>query len=149
VPAGSGLTGLWRPIPGVGATSGALAFLVGDGTLVFSLRQDGNALKGSVEGTGSGFFGGNDAPVSITEGKVDGNNVSFKAGNNTYSGMLKEDQIELQRTVELGFRLPNISEETAGSRPAIGPPLDGSDPSIGAFRRLPSSIPVVLRRVQR
>ena len=51
-----------------------------------------------------GFFGGNDAPLPIEEGKVDGNSVSFKAGNSTFSGTLKGDQIELQRMVDFGFR---------------------------------------------
>jgi beta-galactosidase len=121
--------------------------LTGGGTTLFSLRQDGNNLTGSVEGAGGGFFGGADTPVPITEGKVDGDNVFFKAGNGTYSGTLKGDQIELQRTIDFGFRMPRVAEP-AGPRPAIGPPPDGSDPSIGGgFGR--SLIPMVLHRVDR
>jgi beta-galactosidase len=148
VPVGPGLTGLWRPIAGSGGATGLLAVFVGDGTMVFTLRQDGGGLTGAVEGAGGGFFGGSDAGVAITDGKVDGQNVSFKAGNNTYSGTVEGDQIELQRTVELGFTLvPSV--ETTGSRPAVGPPPDGSDPSRSPNMRFPSSIPLVLHRVDR
>jgi len=148
VPMGSGITGLWRPIAGSGGATGLLAFFVGNGTMVFTLRQDGNKLTGSMEGAGGGFFGGSDAGIPITDGKVDGKNVYFKAGNNTYSGTLEGDQIELQRTVELGFTLPR-AEEPTGPRPAVGPPPDGSDPSRSPNMRFPSSIPVVLHRVER
>ena len=147
VPAGQGITGLWRPIPQA-EEGGLLAMILGAGNIVFTLKQDGSQLTGSVEGTGGGFFGGNDAPTPITEGKVDGPNLSFKAGNGTYSGTLNGDQIELQRQFNFGFRIPNLPEEAAGTRPAIGPPPDGTDPSIGAFRfRTPA--PLVLHRVER
>ncbi len=146
VPAGSGLTGLWRPSPGAGAVSGLMAFLVGDGTTVYSLRQDGSNLTGSVEGIGGGFFGGSDAPIPITEGKVDGNSVSFKAANSTYTGTLKDGQLELLRKIEFGRWLPRVSEEPAGSRPAVGPPPDGSDPSFNLPAHLPPGIPIVLHR---
>ena len=148
VPVGSGLTGLWRPIAGSNGVTGLMAVFVGDGTTVFTLHQDGDKLTGSMEGAGGGFFGGSDAGVVITDGKVDGRNVFFKAGNNTYSGTLEGDQIELQRTVTLGFALPQVVEPT-GSRPAVGPPPDGSDPSRNPNSRFPSSIPVVLHRVER
>ena len=148
VPVGPGITGLWRPIPRTEEGGGLLALLLGAGNIVFTLKQDGNQLTGTVEGTGAGFFGGNDVPTPITEGKVDGPNISFKAGNATYSGTINGDQIELERRIDFGFRLPNPPAEPAGTRPAIGPPPDGSDPSIGAFRfRGPA--PLVLHRVQR
>jgi beta-galactosidase len=149
VPAGSGITGLWRPAPAAAGASGLLAMLVGDGTTVFTLEQNGSTLAGSVEGGNSGFFGGNDTPTPIVEGKVDGSSVSFKAGNSTYSGTLKGDRIELQRVTDFGFRLPSQPEAPAGSRPAIGPPPDGSDPSRSPSFRLPPSTAVVLRRVER
>jgi beta-galactosidase len=149
VPVGSGITGLWRPIPNTGAATGLLALLLGGGTTVFSLRQDGNSLTGSVEGAGGGFFGGNDAPIPIAEGKVDGNSVSFKAGNSTFSGTLKGDQIELERKIDFGFRLRAAPPAPAGPRPAIGPPPDGSDPSMGAGWGRPPVVPLVLHRVER
>jgi beta-galactosidase len=149
VPVGSGITGLWRPIPNTGGATGLMAMLLGGGTTVFSLRQDGNSLAGSVEGTGGGFFGGDDVPVPITEGKVDGDNVTFKAGRSTYAGTLKSDQIELQRTIDFGFPLPPPPEAPRGPRPAIGPPPDGSDPSIGEDWGRPPVIPIILHRVMR
>lgn len=148
VPKGSGITGLWRPIAGSGGATGLPASTVGNGTMLFTLRQAGNELAGSIEGTGGGFFGASDAGITITAGKVDGKNVYFKAGNNTYSGTLEGDQIELQRTVEPGSALPR-AEEPRGPRPAVGPPPDGSDPSRSPNMRFPSSIPVVLHRVER
>jgi beta-galactosidase len=116
--------------------------------MLFTLRQDGSKLTGSIEGVGGGFFGASDAGITIADGKVDGKNVYFRAGNNTYSGTLEGDQIELQRTAELGFASPRAPEST-GPRPAVGPPPDGSDPSRNPNLRLPSSMPVVLHRVER
>jgi beta-galactosidase len=147
VPLGSGITGLWRTIPSAAGDSGIAALLRGAGSSVFSLRQDGSSLTGTVEGTGGGFFGGADVPVPITEGKVDGDQVSFKAGNNTFAGTVKGEQIELQQTATGGFRIPTPAKEEAG-RPAVGPPPDGSDPSINASRFRPNP-PIVLRRAQR
>jgi beta-galactosidase len=147
VPAGPGITGLWRPVAGSSAATGLMALFIGDGATIFTLRQEGSTLAGSVEG-GGGFFGGGDAGIPVTDGKVEGRNVYFKAGNNTYSGTLEGDQIELERTVELGFSLSQ-PEESAGPRPAVGPPPDGSDPSRSPNMRFPTSIPVVLHRVER
>jgi beta-galactosidase len=146
-PVGPGVTGLWRPIPRE-EEGGLLALILGVGNILFTLKQDGSALAGTAEGTGGGFFGGGDVPIPIEGGKVDGPNVSFKAGNATYMGTLDGGQIELERRFNFPFRLPNPSEAPAGSRPAIGPPPDGSDPSIGNGRfRMPG--PMVLHRVQR
>jgi beta-galactosidase len=148
VPSGFGVTGLWRPTIEAPGNSGLLSMLVGGGTMVFKLQQNGNTLSGDVEGTGGGFFGGNDTPTLLEEGKVDGDHITFKAGNSTYSGRLKDDRIELQREMNLGFRQP-VSTKEAANRPAIGPPPDGTDPSFNASFRIPPSISVVLHRVQR
>jgi beta-galactosidase len=126
-----------------------MAFLVGNGATVFTLRQDGTILTGNVEGMGGGFFGGTDAPVPIQEGKVDGQNVSFKVGTSTFDGTLKGDQLELLRTMDLSRWLTRLPKEPVGPRPAVGPPPDGSDPSFNLPSRLPSGVPVVLRRAQR
>lgn len=149
VPVGSGITGLWRPIVESGSVSGLLAFLASDSNTVFSLRQDGNNLTGTVESASGRFFGGNDAPVPIAEGKVDGNNVFFKVGNNTYSGTLKGNQMDLQRAMHFDFPATPHPEESTGPRPAIGPPPDGSDPSRSPNFHIPPSIPVFLHRVER
>jgi beta-galactosidase len=148
VPVGPGLTGLWRPIAASSGVTGLMALFVGGDTTVFTLHQQGSTLTGTVEGAGGGFFGGSDAGIPITDGKVDGNDVSFKAGNNTYSGTLEGDQLELQRAVDLGFSMSQ-PEEPTGPRPAVGPPPDGSDPSRSPNMRFPTSIPVVLHRVER
>jgi beta-galactosidase len=148
LPVGAGITGLWRPVPRTAEGSNLLAMLFGGGNIVFSLKQDGDKLTGSVEGTGAGFFGGTDVPTAIEEGKVEGTNVSFKAGNTTYSGKLIGDKIELERRIDFGFRLPPAPEAPAGTRPAIGPPPDETDPSIGVGWRRPPG-PLLLHRVRR
>lgn len=116
--------------------------------MVFELHQNGNALTGTVEGGEGGFFGGSDVPTPIEDGKVNGNQVSFKAGRSTYSGTMNGGRIELDRKISIPSRY-RIPEERSGEGPAIGPPPDGSDPSRGASFRMPSAIPVILRRVER
>jgi len=152
VPAGSGITGLWRTAPGAGAAGRGF----GGASQVFTLRQNGNALTGTVEGAG-GMRGAGDAPVEIAEGKVDGANISFKAGNVTYTGTVTGDRIELERAGGFpGGRRPAPAEPT-GPRPAIGPPPDGSDPSSGFFisggrgggRGAQTPAPVVIVRAKR
>lgn len=147
-PTGSGITGIWRPVPGAAVVPGPPTPFSSNAT-VFTLRQNGNNLTGTMEGVGGGFFGGSDIPVPITEGKLDGNSVSFKAGNGNFSGKVNADQIELLRTADPGFQPPIRPSEPTGSRPAIGPPPDGSDPSRNLNMRPPASIPLVLHRVQR
>ncbi len=145
VPSGSGVTGLWRPMPQ--ETNELMSFLGAGGSMVFTLRQDGSSLSGTVEGTGRSFTGGNDVPTPITEGKVDGDRISFKAGRNDFSGTVKGDRIELERNIVFPFNRPEPAKEEA-NRPAIGPPPDGSDPSIGSWR-IPKSVSMVLQRAQR
>jgi beta-galactosidase len=147
VPSGSGVTGLWRPVlASAGPSDDFISMIVGVNT-VFTLRQDGSKLTGTVEG-GAGFFGGDDVPSPIVEGRVDGDRVAFKSGNSNFTGMLKGDRIELQRSVNLPWETPTPPKEEPG-RPAIGPAPDGSDPSIDISWQMPSSIPVVLHRVER
>jgi beta-galactosidase len=139
VPAGEGITGLWRP--------------AGGASQLFTFQQNGNALTGTVEGGGA-FGGGGDAPNAIEAGKVDGASISFSAANVTYTGTLKGDAIELQRTgggFQGGRGGRGAPAEPAGPRPAIGPPPDGTDPSrgIGGGRGPQSPAPAVLRRVKR
>jgi beta-galactosidase len=148
IPTGAGVSGLWRPEPPKEPLSGMMAFFAGDPNTVFSLEQNGSTLTGAVEGGGITFTGGSDRPAPITEGKVDGNSISFKAGNSTYKGTLTNDHIELERVIEIPFRLPKASEESA-ARPAIGPPPDGSDPSFNMPRHIPRGVPVILRRAKR
>ncbi len=147
VPAGSGLTGLWRPVSIASEANGMLAYFMGNGNSVFTLHQSGNTLTGTMEG-GGGYFG-SDQPVPIEDGQVNGANVTFKVGNSTYSGSIEGGQIELQRSFNLPARFFSHPEEPAGPHPAVGPAPDGSDPSRNPNFHMPGSIPVVLRRVQR
>ncbi len=135
-PQGMGVTGLWRP-----AQEG--------GTQIYILRQDGSNLTGTVEGIGAGWAGGYDAPIAITDGKVDGANVSFKAGSVAYTGKFTGDTIELERAMIFTPRPQRTTTPPEGPRPAIGPPPDGSDPSRSPLFRPPGPMQVVLHRVQR
>jgi beta-galactosidase len=145
VPAGEGITGLWRPAPVVAAAGPGGGFGGGAGQ-VFTFRQSGNSLAGTVEGGGS-------TPIAIENGKVDGANISFSAANVAYTGTLKGDAIELQRTggAPGGRGGRGAPAEPAGPRPAIGPPPDGSDPSrgVGGGRGPQTPAPIILQRAKR
>jgi beta-galactosidase len=146
VPTGAGVTGLWRPVPPASNDTSRLAQTMRGEAMVFTLRQEGSGLTGTVEGAGRSFSGGSDVPAPIAEGKVDGDRVSFKVGNGTYSGTVKGDQIELERSME-----PRSSNTTSEPKDglAIGPPPDGTDPSRDPTFHMPRTIAIVLRRVQR
>jgi len=161
VPTGAGITGLWRPVTAAGAeqTNNPMALAGGNADSVYTFRQNGNTLTGSVESPGGGGFGGRGAPSGgpIEDGRVDGSNISFHTGNTTYTGNINGDQIELRQTGGAAGRggrggsAPATAE--TGPRPAIGPPPDGSDPSFGAGfggrGGAPAAPPVVLRRAKR
>ena len=123
IPAGAGITGLWRPNPSAAQ--------------IFTFRQTGNQLSGTVAGAGGG---------EIQDGKIDGDNIAFRAGTMSYSGKVSGDSIELLRTAgnggRGGARNAPAAESSAG-RPAIGPPPDGSDPSNASFifGRRPAAAP--------
>ena len=146
VPTGSGITGLWRPVP---APQGNwLLNMIAGGDSVYTLHESAGSVTGSVEGTGISFIGGSDAPAPITEGKINGDQVRFMVGPSTYIGTVKGDRIELQRSFKLPWDRPAPkAADTSPDHPVIGPAPDGSDPSIGCMIDLPKSIPVVLRRV--
>ena len=120
------------------------------GDMIFTLREEGSMIAGEVEAAGGGgFFGGPPGGV-IEDGKIDGPNVSFRAGNTTYSGVVKGDVIELQRSTPPRRRPGGPAPSDAnGPHPAIGPPPDGTDPSFGAggARGGQPPAPLVLRRV--
>lgn len=145
IPSGPGITGLWRPIPS-GSSNDFISMIVGTNT-VFTIHQDGNKVTGAVEG-GAGFFGGDDVPTPIVEGTVNGDRVAFKSGDSNYTGNIKGEHIELQRSFNLPWETP-APPKPDPNRPAIGPAPDGSDPSVDTTWEVPSSIPVVLRRVER
>ena len=118
--------------------------------MVFTLRQDGNNLTGTVEGGNGGFFGGSDVPAEITEGKVAERSISFKAGTASYTGTLKGDQLELHRSASL--RLSQCRNQPQShpdrARPSALRRTDRIHPSMphGAAHRALQS---VLHRVER
>ena len=148
VPVGEGVTGLWRPVPQKAGANDLLALLVGSGSTVYTLRQEGSELTGTVEYGVGGFFGSGDKATPITDGKVEGNRVSFTAGMSSYAGSVQNGQLELKRTLHLPWKLSE-PEKPKGPQPAVGPPPDGSDPSRNPNWHLPKDIPTVLHRVKR
>lgn len=144
VPTGTGVTGLWRP--------------TAEADAVYTFRQNGNTLTGSVEAAGGGGVGpgAGGAGGTIEDGKVDASGLSFRAGNTTYTGTVNGEQIELRRTGGGGGRGGRGGAPPAetGPRSAIGPPPDGSDPSFGAGgggrgRGGQAPAPLVLTRASR
>jgi hypothetical protein len=90
---GADVTGKWTAeVPGRGGTPR---------TQTFTLKQDGSALTGTASG-----MQGQENPIS--EGKVDGDKVSFavkvefngNAFKMTYSGEVKGDEIKMKQTRE-------------------------------------------------
>jgi beta-galactosidase len=152
VPIGTGITGLWRPAAAAaaGGADNPMALAGGAADMVFTFRQDGTALTGSLEAAGGGF-GGGASGGPIDEGRVEGATLSFKVGATTYTGTIKGEQIELQRSAQPrrgGTGAPAAPADT-GSRPAVGPPPPGSDPSFGAGRAGQPPAPLVLRKATR
>ncbi|HTS62966.1 MAG TPA: beta-galactosidase GalA [Candidatus Acidoferrales bacterium] len=135
VPAGTGITGLWRPEAVVAAAPNNPMALAGGGNdMVFTFRQDGSTVTGSVESAAAGGFGGGAGGGPIQDGRIEGGNLTFRAGPTTYTGTVNGDRIELRRSgpAGRGGRGGGPPAAGAGPRPAIGPPPDGSDPSFGA-----------------
>jgi beta-galactosidase len=145
---GSGITGLWRPLPNTGDATGFIASINARGETLFTLRQDGSSLTGTVEGSDSDEFGAKNEPLPIEEGKVEGDSISFRLGRNMFSGTVKSDRIELLQKADSALQPPGTLNTSAVRRPAIGPPPDGSDPSAGPGGETPPS-PFALHRVQR
>jgi beta-galactosidase len=143
VPSGQGLTGLWRPLP---TSDEALARLAPDTNTIYTLHQSGMQITGTMESASGSFFGAADGATPVEAGKIDGNSVSFKIGNSSFDGTLKGDRIELERKMPPPQANPP-APDPAG--PVIGPAPDGSDPSRAPQRPMPTTIPTVLRRVNR
>ena len=68
-PIGSGITGLWRPLPNTGEAAGFIASIIARGETLFTLRQDGSSLTGTVEGSDSGDFGAKMSPSRLKKAK--------------------------------------------------------------------------------
>ena len=86
--------------------------------VTITLKVDGNKLTGSVPGMGRG---GDAPPIEITDGKVDGNNVSFTVkrefnGNSfvtKYEGVVNGDEMKLKITRNGQDGTPMTNEVTA------------------------------------
>jgi beta-galactosidase len=170
IPAGTGVTGFWRPVPAA-APAGGGGFPGMGSDSVFTFRQEGSKLTGTVEGSAGGF-GGGDQATAIEDGKVEGGTVSFRAGNASYTGTFSGGELKLERSFTgRGFG-PGGRQQTppagaiqplggsGGAPPAVGPVPDGSDPSSAMFvaaqtggapaaRRFGMMGPLVLRRATR
>jgi len=150
VPVGPGVTGVWRPAAG------------SDDSL-FTFKQSGSMLTGIVEEA----RGSSEQTSTIEDGKANGNNISFKAGNTAYTGTLTGDQLRIERESggTPGASLtpgPTGAIQPAGAGagtppPAVGPPPDGSDPSsrgwvaaqTGKEKKPQPLAPLMLRRIQK
>ena len=109
--------------------------------MIFTLRQDGNALTGSVESAGGGGFGGGGGGGVIEDGKIDGANISFRVGMTTYTGTTNGDRIELaeERRLWRPWR-PWRAGRSCGRRgPASGdrPAAERNGPIVRWGRRRP------------
>ena len=87
----------------------------GPRTVTFNLKQDGSTLTGTMEGMGP-------EPASITNGKVEGNNVSFTIkrefnGNEfvvNYTGTLEGDSLKMKSQREGADRVQEFTAKRAG-----------------------------------
>ena len=85
--------------------------------VTITLKQDGATVTGTVPGMGRG---GEAPPVQITDGKVEGNNVSFTVKRETpngtmtqkFEGTVNGDEMKLKITRE-GRNGPMTNEVTA------------------------------------
>jgi beta-galactosidase len=149
VPTGAGITGLWRPATVVGSSGPDPMQLAVSGDTLYTLIQNGGALTGKLEAPAGGFGPGGGAVGGPIEGSVDGKNISFRVGTTTYTGTINGDQIELRRMSPPLPGAGSASLVATGPGPAIGPLPDGSDPSLGSFRRRGTQPPILLRRASR
>lgn len=87
--------------------------------VTITLKQDGAKLTGSIPGFARGG-GDPPPPTEITDGKVDGNNVSFTVKRQTpngefvtkYEGTISGDEMKLKTTQDMGNG-PQTREFTA------------------------------------
>ena len=143
-PTGEGVTGLWRPVMQDGPGGPDPLQLAVSGDTLYSFVQNGTALTGTLDGPPANF---GPAVTGAIQGTVEGQRVSFKVGMTAYEGTLNGDRIDLRRTAPAR---PGAAAQPAETRPqpAIGPPPDGVDPSLGGNRGA-GQMPLVLRRSQR
>jgi len=148
VPAGPGVTGLWRPGAAETPSGPDPLQLALAGDTLYTLMQNGSTLTGTLEAPAGGFGPGASAGPGPIEGTIDGRNITFHVGTTTYSGTVNGERIELRRTAPPRPGVSTARAADTGPHPVIGPPPDGSDPSLN-FGRGQAQSPIVLRRVSR
>jgi beta-galactosidase len=146
VPSGAGVTGLWRPTMQVEQGGPEALQLNVTGDTLYTFIQNGASLTGTLEAPSPGI--GPAASGSIEAGKIEGNDISFRVGTATYTGTIQGDHIELHRTGPARGASSRSSTPTNAPPLAIGPPPDGSDPSLGNRAGGPQA-PIVLKRAAR
>jgi beta-galactosidase len=148
VPAGPGVTGLWRPVAAETPSGPDPLQLALAGDTLYTLVQNGSTLTGTLEAPAGGFGPGAGAGPGPIEGTIEGRNITFHVGTTTYSGTANGERIELRRTAPPRPGASTARSADTGPHPAIGPPPDGSDPSLN-FGRGQAQPPIVLRRASR
>jgi len=149
VPKGPGVTGLWRPTSAPRPSGPDPLQLAVAGDTLYTLVQHGSTLTGRLDAPAGGFGPGGGAVGGSIEGTVDGKSISFRVGTATYTGTVNGEQIELRKTTPPFPGLAPARPDETRPKPVIGPPPDGSDPSLGGFRNRGAQAPILLRRVNR
>lgn len=145
-PVGEGVTGLWRPVLQEGPTGPDPLQLAVSGDTLYTFVQQGNVLTGSIDAPPA-MFG--PATTGAIRGTVEGGRVHFTSGSTTYDGSVIGDRMELHRAMPPRGGQPARVAET-GPHPVIGPPPEGSDPSLGLGRHGGGTQPpMILQRAKR
>ena len=147
VPAGPGVTGLWRPMAAEMQAGVDTFQLAVAGDTLYTFFQKGSTLSGKLEAPPAGFGPGGGAASGPVQGSVDGAHISFIVGTASYSGTVTDDRMQLLRTTPPRPSAPTLPP-ASGTVQAIGPPPDGSDPSFGN-RGGGAPPPILLKRVDR
>jgi hypothetical protein len=102
-----------------GKWTGQVAGRNGPQDITLNLKAEGGKLTGTVLGGGGGrqAGGGTPMPREISDGKVDGNNISFKVSfdaggqtrTTTYTGTLAGEELKMKQTRE-GRNGPQTAE---------------------------------------
>jgi len=147
VPRGEGVTGLWRAIAATQEGGPEALQLNMHGDTVYTFIQHGASLTGTVEAPPP-IFGAVTSGL-IEEGRVDGTNISFRVGSTRYVGVVTGDRIEIQRSAPPRRAAQPATQVDTNPAIVIGPPPDGTDPSLAGLNRRMSLPPIILRRAIR
>jgi hypothetical protein len=94
----------------------------GDFQLSFTFKQDGDKFSGSVQGPEG-------EPIPFTDGKIDGNKITFTVSFNgmtiSHEGTVDGDQIKMTSKSDAGFG----GDITLKRTPAKAPPTEAAPPA--------------------